>query len=74
MEIRREITSKLYGWLAYTLSKSQILQNPGDPWRAFAFDQPHILTVVLGYRPTPGWELATRFRLVSGNPTACPTI
>ncbi len=68
--IRREITSKLYGWLAYTLSRSQILQNPGDPWRAFLFDQPHILTVVLGYRPNPGWELSTRFRLVSGNPTA----
>ena len=68
--VRREITSRLYGWLAYTLSKSEILQNPGDPWRAFAFDQPHILTAVLGYRPTPGWELSSRFRLVSGNPTA----
>jgi hypothetical protein len=68
--IRREITSRLYGWLAYTLSRSEILQNPGDRWRAFAFDQPHILTIVLGYRPNPGWELSTRFRLVSGNPTA----
>jgi hypothetical protein len=68
--IRREITSKLYGWLAYTLSKSQILPNPGDPWRAFNFDQPHIFTAVVGYRPAPQWELSTRFRLVSGNPTA----
>ena len=68
--IRREITSKLYGWLAYTLSKSQILPNPGDPWRAFTFDQPHIFTAVVGYRPAPQWELSTRFRLVSGNPTA----
>jgi TonB family protein len=68
--IRREITSKLYGWLAYTLSKSQILRNPGDPWRAFAYDQPHILTLVMGYRPTPRWELSSRFRYVSGNPTA----
>ncbi|HTO95489.1 MAG TPA: TonB family protein [Myxococcales bacterium] len=66
--IRREITAKLYGWLAYTLSRSQILNNPGDNWRAFQFDQPHILTLVAGYRPKPQWDLSTRFRLVSGNP------
>ncbi|MFN2549196.1 MAG: TonB family protein [Myxococcales bacterium] len=68
--IRREITARLYGWLAYTLSKSEILPNPGDQWRAFQFDQTHILTLVVGYRPTPGWELSTRYRLVSGNPIA----
>ena len=68
--IRREITAKLYGWLAYTLSRSQVLPNAGDNWRAFQFDQPHILTVVVGYRPKPRWELSTRFRLVSGNPFA----
>jgi len=68
--IRREITAKLYGWLAYTLSKSEILPNPGDQWRAFQFDQTHILTLVVGYRPSVGWELSTRYRLVSGNPFA----
>jgi len=68
--IRREITSKLYGWVAYTLSRSQVLPNPGDQWRSFAFDQSHILTIVAGYRPRPQWELSTRFRLVSGNPYA----
>lgn len=68
--VRREITARLYGWLAYTLSKSEVLPNPGDVFRAFQFDQPHILTAVLGYRPTPSWELSTRYRLVSGNPTA----
>ena len=68
--IRREFTAQLYGFLAYTLSKSEILQNPGDNWQAFQYDQPHILTIVAGYRPTPGWELSTRYRLVSGNPIA----
>jgi hypothetical protein len=68
--IRREITSKLYGWVAYTLSRSQVLPNPGKQWRSFSFDQPHILTIVAGYRPRPQWELSTRLRLVSGNPYA----
>ena len=68
--IRREITAQLYGWISYTLSKSEVLRVPGEAWRAFSYDQPHILTVVAGYRPTPGWELSSRFRLVSGNPIA----
>lgn len=68
--LRREISAQLYGFLAYTLSKSQILQNPGDEWSSFQYDQTHILTVVAGYRPTPKWELSSRFRLTSGNPYA----
>ncbi len=68
--VRREITSKLYGWLAYTLSKSQVIQRPTLGWSAFGFDQPHNLTAVVGYRPSVGWELSSRYRLVSGNPTA----
>ncbi len=68
--IRREITAQLYGWISYTLSKSEVLRVPGEVWRAFSYDQPHILTVVVGYRPNPGWELSSRFRLVSGNPIA----
>ena len=68
--LRREITAKIYGWLAYTLSRSDVLPNPGDVWRSFQYDQTHILTLVAGYRPTPSWELSARYRLVSGNPTA----
>jgi TonB family protein len=68
--LRREVTEKLYGWLAYTLSKSEILPNPGDQWRAFQYDQTHILILVAGYRPSPGWDLSARYRLVSGNPFA----
>ena len=68
--VRREITASLYGWLAYTLSRSDILNNPGDQWRAFQYDQTHILNLIVGWRPLPQWELSTRFRLVSGNPFA----
>ena len=68
--IRREITAELYGWLAYTLSKSEILNNPGDQWRAFQFDQTHILNIILGWKPRPQWAFTTRLRLVSGNPYA----
>ncbi|MFL5359966.1 MAG: TonB-dependent receptor domain-containing protein [Myxococcales bacterium] len=69
--LRHEFTGRLYGWIAYTLSRSDLIARPDDNgWSAFNFDQPHNLIVVAGYRPTPSWELSTRFRLVSGNPMA----
>ena len=68
--VRREVTAKLYGFLGYTLSRSEVRPNPGDRWRSFQYDQTHIFTLVAGYRPSPSWELSSRYRLVSGNPTA----
>jgi hypothetical protein len=78
--LRREFTGRFYGWVAYTLSRSDVLPYTlGDTqgldhalleWRAFNFDQPQNLTIVAGWRPTPRWELSTRYRYVSGNPFA----
>ena len=67
--VRREITASIYGWLSYTLSKAEVIQ-PDKPWQAFQFDQPHIFTLVVGWRPSVGWELSSRFRYTSGNPTS----
>ncbi len=57
-----------FGFLSYTLSRSERRDHPGDPWRLFDFDQTHILalagTVLLG----DGWEAGAAFRLISGNP------
>jgi hypothetical protein len=68
--VRREFTERLYGWLAYTLSRSRELPGPGEQWRPTAFDQPHILTLLVGWRPSPYVEFATRVRIASGNPMA----
>jgi len=68
--LRHEFTARFYGWVAYTLSRSDLLPRDDVEWRAFAFDQPHNLIVVAGYRPTVAWELSARYRFVSGNPTA----
>ena len=68
--VRRDISARFYGWVAYTLSRSDLLPRNDVDWRAFNFDQPHNLIVVAGYRPSPAWELSARYRFVSGNPTA----
>jgi hypothetical protein len=70
--LRRELARGVYGWLAYTFSRS-IRQDdatlPSYPaWHPFAFDQTHVFTLLLSYRLPGEWILGTRLRGVSGNP------
>ncbi|MBI2896057.1 MAG: TonB-dependent receptor [Deltaproteobacteria bacterium] len=66
--VRHEPTRRLYGWISYTLSRSEMQTSPQRPAKPFFFDQTHNLIVVASYRLDGGWELGTRFRLVSGRP------
>ena len=65
--LRYKPDDRFFGWLAYTLSRSERRDAPGEPLRLSAFDQTHILTVLGSYRLGRGWELGARYRLVSGN-------
>jgi hypothetical protein len=49
--------------------RSLVQQAPGEDYRPFNFDQPHILTMIAVYKLPRGWQIGGRFRLVSGNPT-----
>lgn len=66
--IRHKPHKKFFGWISYTLSRSERQDNPGDPYRLFSFDQTHILTLVAAYKIGWGLSISARFRLVSGNP------
>ncbi len=67
--LKHDVTKWFYGWVSYTLSRSEESNKAGDPLSPSRFDQTHILTVVASVRPGMGWEIGARFRLVSGNPT-----
>ena len=76
--IRWKPDGRFFGWLAYTLSRSQRTQPPSDVETLYQYDQTHILTVLGSYKLGHGWEFGARFRLVSGNmytpsPTASTT-
>jgi TonB family protein len=58
----------LFGFLSYTLMRSERQDGPEQPWRLFDFDQTHILTAALVWTIGDGWEAGATFRLVSGNP------
>jgi TonB family protein len=70
--LRRELARGLFGWLAWTWSRSLRQDDPTDPdypsWRPFVLDQTHVLALVLSYRLPGDWILGTRVRAVSGNP------
>lgn len=67
--LRKDLTRRLFGWLSYTLMKSEVQDAPGDAWSPFGFDQRHIMTAIAVYRLPRDWQIGGRFRLVSGNPT-----
>ena len=57
-----------YGFLSYTLMRSERQDHPGDEWRLFDFDQTHIFTAAFVYRLPRHWELGGTLRFVTGNP------
>ncbi|MFZ6178019.1 TonB-dependent receptor plug domain-containing protein [Nannocystis pusilla] len=70
--LRQDLTRRLFGWVAYTLMRARTgrfdaqdrlaLQAPND------FDQRHNLVAVLGVKLPRRWQIAGRFRLVTGLP------
>ncbi len=66
---RHKLSANWFGWVAYTLLKADRQDAPGGDWRPFDYDQRHILTAVASYQLPNHWEVSSRFRLVTGNPT-----
>ena len=68
MRVRPKKGRQYFGYLSYTLSRSERKDGPLEPWRLFDFDQTHILTAAFVYNFKRNWEIGATFRLVSGNP------
>ncbi|MCA9538981.1 MAG: ligand-gated channel protein, partial [Myxococcales bacterium] len=66
--LRHDLTERLYGWISYTLQRSERRDRPGEDWRLFDFDQTHNLIIVAQYKITPKWTVGMRWRTVTGNP------
>lgn len=66
--LRYKPDKNFFGWVSYTLSRSDRRDLPGEPLSRFVFDQTHVLTMLGNYKLGHGWQLGARFRLTSGNP------
>lgn len=56
----------LYGWIAYTLSRSEIRRFDQEWQPNFFFDQTHNLNLVAIYELGLSWNAGVRFRYVTG--------
>lgn len=69
--LRHEVTKNFFGWVAYTLSRSEERRaGSTNDYAVTSFDQTHILTAIASYRFPYGFELGARFRYVTGRPTS----
>ena len=66
--LRQQPVGRFFGWLSYTVLKSERRDGPGLAWYPFDYDQTHILTLLGSVKLGRGWEAGLRFRYVTGNP------
>jgi outer membrane receptor protein involved in Fe transport len=66
--VRKDLSSRLFGWLGYTLSRAERQDYPGARWRLFDYDQTHVLTALASYAIGKGFEAGARVRAATGFP------
>ncbi len=66
--LHHDFSSRFFGWLSYTLSRSEFDAGTNQAWGLSAYDETHILAAVASYNAGAGWTFGARFRLVSGLP------
>jgi TonB family protein len=66
--LRKELSAKFFGWISYTLMRSERLDHPGGQYRLFDYDQTHVGAIVGSYDLGKGFELGARLRYSTGYP------
>ncbi len=59
---------RFFGWIAYTLSRSERKDSDDAAYYRYDYDQTHILTALGSYKLGRGWQVGGRFRYVTGSP------
>jgi TonB family protein len=68
LQLRQAVSKWLYGFVSYTLMRSERKDCPTCAFRTFDFDQTHVLIVAAHVYLPRGWELGARFRYITGLP------
>ena len=67
--IRHQNNGRFFGWIAYTLSQSERWNPVDGEWELYSKDQTHNLQLLASYHLTHEWDIGTRIRYVTGDPT-----
>jgi TonB family protein len=66
--LRRELAKGLFGWVAYTILRSERKDSPTSDYRLFDYDQTHVLTALASYDLGKGFDVGVRGRYATGYP------
>jgi TonB family protein len=66
--LRQQQVGRFFGWVSYSILRSERKDAPGLPWRLFDYDQSHVFTALGSYALGGGFEVGLRFRLATGYP------
>ncbi len=70
--LRQALSKWMFGWLSYTLMRSERRADANSPWRLYDFDQTHVLVLALSFNLPRGFGAGVRFRYVTGFPYTQP--
>jgi TonB family protein len=68
LRYKPQADGRFFGWVAYTLSKSERRDADNQALYTYEYDQTHILTALGSYKLGRGWQAGARFRYISGTP------
>lgn len=66
--IRGEVGERFFGWLSYSLVRSQRRAGSSGDYRLSDYDQTHVLTMLASYNLGAGFEVGARMRYATGFP------
>jgi TonB family protein len=66
--VRQQLWAHFFGWISYTIMRSERKDAPNLDWRLFDYDQSHVFTALGSYDFGRGWEAGARFRFATGYP------
>jgi hypothetical protein len=64
--LRHALTRNFFGWIAYSLSRTERDFNGGAAWGLSQYDQPHNLVVVASYQLPYDFIVGVKLRYTSG--------
>jgi len=66
--LRHDLAGRFFGWLSYSILRSERTDGGTKDYRPFDFDQTHVFTALASYDLGLGFEVGVRFRYSTGYP------
>jgi len=66
--LRQQQVGRFFGWISYSILRSERKDAPDLDWRLFDYDQTHVFTALGSYDLGAGFEVGLRFRYATGYP------